>query len=264
MKFRMSGFTLIEILVALAIFSLIGLAAVTVLEEVSRITGQLKNTSAELEQLQRTHHRITRDIRQIIKRQIKDELGGARPAILGGQSATALEFTRQNWRNPLYDYRSELQRVAYHLEDNNLYRLYWQVLDRAPDSEPVRQLLLSGVHTFDVGFINGMGTEVSFWPQAINSAAEDITPEAEKLQQLAAIWIILDTASFGEIKWLIPVDIPNKKYGDYTYDPPPEAGGQGTTFLFRLNQPGVPGTGPAVWSGKQLISAVGSGHEDGG
>jgi len=67
------------------------------------------------------------------------------------------------WRNPLGLPRSEVQRVGYFIEEENLVRAYWPVLDRAQDTEPLFQTLLEDVQRLEFFALDNEGNEHSFW-----------------------------------------------------------------------------------------------------
>ena len=79
---------------------------------------------------------MQRDIEQVVPRTVRDEYGDAQSPLVGGED---LQLTRAGWRNPGGRQRSTLQRVGYALEEQQLVRYCWSVLDRAQDSEPLEQ-----------------------------------------------------------------------------------------------------------------------------
>ena len=56
--------------------------------------------------------------------------------------------------------------MAYAWDGNELHRLFWRVLDRAPNSEPSRQLLLAGVTEVALTALDSAGDEHEAWPPA--------------------------------------------------------------------------------------------------
>lgn len=170
------GFTLLEVLIATAITVLIGVSAVQLLSSIANASQASEETAAELAELQRFNQILSRDIEQYIQRDIRDEFGDVQPS-LSTTGEFPIEFTRAGWRNsPIAeDARSTLQRVAYQLEDFDsdvcsgsragldkslidqdpalpingeqkcLVRYYWQIIDRAPDSEAKAQVILQNV-----------------------------------------------------------------------------------------------------------------------
>lgn len=158
------GFTLVEILVALAVFAVIGVLATQILVQMVDFGERSVSRGGELTDAQRAIEIIGRDIDQMTYRPVRDTYGDATEAVLLGSGGGLLEFTRLGWRNPLGDPRSDLQRVAYAWRDGGLYRLFWRVLDRAPESEPVAQLLLPRVAEASFTAIDLTGDEHRVWP----------------------------------------------------------------------------------------------------
>ena len=112
-----------------------------------------------------------------------------------------IEFSRKGWMNPNLRHRSEIQRVAYDLRGDRVFRQYWLVLDRSPDTLPVEQVLMRGVTLANVIAIDQLGRETYFWPPAPEAESED-----EDVPALAAIKFEIETAEFGQIVhiWNVP------------------------------------------------------------
>ena len=201
MKREQGGFTLVEILVALSIFAVLGVAATVLLGQIGDIKSRLEQRATQFAKLQSAHARISRDVRQLVWRPWRDQLGQSRQAVIGGFGQVVLHLTRVGWRNPLGKRRSDLQRVAYWLEGSDLYRVFLVHPDMAPKSEPIRQLLLAGVERLDIEFIDRQGQTVNYWPA--NEVSDDAgEPEP---RQMMAVRIRLEFSTLGEIEWLMPV-----------------------------------------------------------
>lgn len=172
------GFTLLEVLIALSIFSVIGLAAYRVLDVAILSQGQIETHDNKLRSLERAMHIIAMDVEQLINRPVRDNYADELGALLAPSEHYALEFTRQGWRNPLQLPRSQLQRVAYGLGsiDNkdgststHLLRFYWKVLDRAQDSEPLAQVLLKNIDDLKIRFLDSEGEWQTEWPYSTST-----------------------------------------------------------------------------------------------
>ena len=164
-------------------------------------TPRLRAASG-LSELQRAMQLMQRDVLELSQRSVRDELGDALPALSIGTDVP-LEMTRFGWRNPLGQRRSELQRIAYVVRDDVLYRYYWNVLDRAEDTQPVTQVLLHGVSNIEFSAVDAGGNAHAFWPIAAgDSSAIDPTTK------LAAIQVQVTVAPFGEITRLWDVPVP--------------------------------------------------------
>jgi general secretion pathway protein J len=177
---QQGGFTLIEALIAMFIFSWIGLASYQMLDQVMLAQQVNKGYSEGLSNRQRVNWQISRDFRHMINRPIIDELGDERGALDIDRDDYLVEFTRAGWTNPLKWPRSQLQRVAYRIDyhpDANepdspyygddasyLIRVYWPVLDRALTTEPQQQALLKNVVDMQLRFWNQLDKQ---WEESI-------------------------------------------------------------------------------------------------
>lgn len=190
------GFTLVEMMTALAIFGVIGLMATQILTGTIRVGETTRERGESLSDAQRAMDIIGRDIMQLTRRTVLDELGEATdPVVVSGTSL--LELTRVGWQNPLGKSRSEVQRVAYVHRDDTLIRLFWPVLDRAPGSEPIAQVLLKGVGEASFSVHDDQGDRHGFWP--LVEAEDETAPE------LAAVAMALRLERYGHIErlWLV-------------------------------------------------------------
>ena len=84
---------------------------------------------------------------------------------------------------------SNLQRVAYRLEEGVLYRDYWRVLDRAQDSEPLRSDILHNIEAFDIELLPLKSEEwQTSWPPYSNNPNQ----AAASLPQMVKVNITLE------------------------------------------------------------------------
>ena len=191
---KRSGFTLVEMIVALAVFAVIGLISTQLVSRVVDHHAVLSDRGARLIEVQRAMHFLKRDLMQLTNRSVRDELGDQREALLIDNDGI-VEFTRSGWRNPLRQPRSELQRVAYALEDETLKRYYWSVLDRAQDSRRLEQELLSEVESVEFFVVDRSGNTHAFWPLLGDAG-----------QQPAAIGLRIRIEPYGFVErlWEVP------------------------------------------------------------
>lgn len=191
------GFTLVEILVALAVFAVVGLMSAQLMSRTLTNHEVLSERSARLADVQRAMLVLKRDLVQISDRPVRDLFGDPlEPVMIGADGM--MEFSRTGWRNPLNSRRSELQRVAYRLHDGDLLRAWWNVLDRAQNSEPAVQRLLSDVDQVEFFALDAGGDEHGFWPR---KQAKDDQIDVP----LVAIIMRIEFEPFGIVERIWPV-----------------------------------------------------------
>lgn len=143
---REAGFTLVEVMIALAIFAMIAVAGVAILSFSVRAGAA---TAARLDgaaALARTVSLLSSDLGQAVDRPTRDEGGIARPAFTGGAGAAEtplLALVRGGWDDLDGAPRPALQKVAWRLRDGVVERIAWPELDGAAPLAPAA--MMSGV-----------------------------------------------------------------------------------------------------------------------
>jgi general secretion pathway protein J len=195
------AFTLIEVLVSLAIFSILATLAYGALSQTLSSAELLNARMDRLQAIQRTMRLLGEDLQQLSPRPIRDELGdGIGPALdTDFQSGFALELTHGGWSNPIVLPRGTLQRSAYRIEEDELIRYHWMVLDRTLANEPVSVALLDGVESILFRFLQADGEWTEQWPPSNRPGVLGgrLRPRA--------VEIILTLADEGEISRLLEV-----------------------------------------------------------
>lgn len=196
---RSQGFTLLELMIALAVFALmvtLSYGSVSLLMDASRRT---EGRQADLQQLQRAMLFLERDVHQLVNRRANIGYGETLPAVEKPDNANGvLELTRGGnpdmaWQLRTSELmRSTLQRVRYTLDGKKLIRESWNLIDRADAQEPVSMVLLDGVKSIEIGFIDDK-----------NKVQDDWSEEKKGLPR--AIEVALEHDDFGEIKRIILV-----------------------------------------------------------
>lgn len=196
------AFTLLEVVVALGVFAVIGVLSSRILMGIVDVSAVTAKHGAALVALQRAVAVVERDVEQLVRRTVRDGYGDRRDAVAVDGDAL-LELTRRGWQNPLGAPRAELQRVAYVFRDKKLVRLFWPVLDRAANTEPVVQVLLDGVE--DVDFLAHDDDEGDHrrWPlsgsrkdKKIYLAALEMRLRHQRFGRIARLWLVPPTDEF--------------------------------------------------------------------
>ena len=148
-----SGFTLLELLIAMVIFSTMSLMAYAGLNSVLTSNRITEAYEKDLKGLQRSMMFLEKDLRQL----------AARPRHAGYNESLAalqtdlgldgvLEFTRSGNPNPAEKLRSSLQRVRYVLDKGELQRWSWSLVDHL-DSKPIIMPLMTSVEKISFRFM---------------------------------------------------------------------------------------------------------------
>ncbi|UTN85347.1 type II secretion system minor pseudopilin GspJ [Pseudomonas aeruginosa] len=95
---KQRGFTLLEVLIAMALFSLLGLACYQLLERVIHSERRIDQHDRQLRQLQRALGIFERDLAQAIGQPLSDD-PSRRQALIG--RADGLRLVCGGWSNPL-------------------------------------------------------------------------------------------------------------------------------------------------------------------
>ena len=199
---RAEGFTLLELLVALAVFSMVALMAYSGLRSVLQSKQLTEQRAERIQRLQSAMMMLERDLSQFVPRGIRDDYGDTQPAIRTADYGTILlEFTHAGWRNPTGSARSTLQRVAYGIEEESLLRFSWTVLDRAQESSPYKVNLLDGVREMRLRYLDEAHEWHEQWPPSGLGPGDSVpTP--------LALEVSLELEDMGDIRRLFPLPQP--------------------------------------------------------
>ncbi len=165
---RHNGFTLVEMLVALAIFALISVAGVTLLQTTSTAQIAVKTRLSILAERHRASALIERDLAQAIDRPVRNDGGATVPAFATGVgNSTASDalfgFTRIGWSNLDNSPRPDIQRVSYVFSDNTLRRI---ALNMPDAGQPETTIIFDNVAGVTAQFRGSDGAWRDTWDGA--------------------------------------------------------------------------------------------------
>lgn len=203
---RERGFTLLEMLIAMAVFAIMsvvaygGLRAVLTADQVTQVHAQ------RLADLQVTLSVLERDLAQVVPIAVRDEFGDRLPSLRlrAGGDAKLLELVRAGAGGD-----QRLRRTAWLITDRGLERQLWPGVDIV-DADSARVQLFGDLVAED----ELLGTESGFalvvrtqagleridtWP------AVDADPVAAKLP--LAVEIVLDLPGYGIIRRMMTVGL---------------------------------------------------------
>lgn len=216
------GFTLLELVVVLAVFSIVAVMAYGGLNNVLRTRVAIEDNLERVRQLQRTYLRLRQDFLQIQPRTIRDEFGDPRSAVRG-RPEEGVYLVSGGWRNPAGHPRSNMQRVRWHLEDDTLVRSHFRHLDRAPNTQADSLRVLEDVTQLTIRYLARDQEWYAQWPQDLGRTPDMQASATAPL----AIEITLQTEEWGELRFLFPTG-PSQAAAQ-TSDGPTSGGGGPTT-----------------------------------
>lgn len=172
---KQTGFTLLELLIAIAIFSIMSVSAYTGLRNYLSMHEQYELHEQIFASIQSGINLIEADFQNLAPRPVRDEFGDP-VAAFNAPGETDIELTRHRPGLPLEFGLVDLIRVDYYLDGNQLVRRSWEVLDRTPDSRANERILLDGVSEISWRFLGNGWT--SYWPLNRDPLSARLLPRA--------------------------------------------------------------------------------------
>ena len=139
------GFTLVEVLIALFIFSLISVGATSALTSSLRGQAQMEVRLEGISSIDNMRALLRADMANLILRERREPYGNKEPYVLQSGGDTLIDFTRTGRSNPMGEPRGDLQRAAYIFKDNQLIRRSYAQINPAPQSGYTDRILLRNV-----------------------------------------------------------------------------------------------------------------------
>lgn len=181
---KTSGFTLLEIIIALFIFSIVSIIMSSALHNTLNHQAAMEKNSERLSKLQIALLMMSRDIEQTIYRPIANAAGTSE-----GYTGTpqVVTFVHTGLSNPLGQARrSTLQRVRYQFSEHRLVRETWLVLDPAKNNTPQSRTLLDDVTDLSFEYLDSKGHFQKVWPPLEQQSA--LLPRAVRVTLVMKNW----------------------------------------------------------------------------
>lgn len=182
------GFTLLELVVAIAIFALMAAFAYGGLGSVLNLSASTTQQSERLGEVQRAIAMLERDLESVVVREPLADFGAQGDPPFRGDKQSLL-VTHKGVPNPLGLARSDLQQVAWNFTGGSLVRAASAQLDEpAGAKEPSMQPVLSGVSEVEASYLDGERQWVGQWPKQQGDAAPEPLPRAVQLRIFLSDW----------------------------------------------------------------------------
>ena len=155
------GFTLVELLVAIAIFAVLSALGWKVFDYIVKTKDQNVIHEQRLGQLQQTYQQILRDTVQAVPLTANIN-GDIQPALVLQNGR--FNFSKTGVTDPLEEGISPDERIEYQYraDEQKLYRLKYRNLNQAGQDQPESSVLLSEVEQFQIIVLNP--NELTQWP----------------------------------------------------------------------------------------------------
>lgn len=214
---KQKGFTLIEMLIALAIGASIAAMTYQALDNAISADEKISKFSAQVDEIDRAWQYLGSDLSYAVERTWFNRSGEQKSAMLGvfgdrlsqsdvliaSEDDYLLQFVRGNRSNPKKQKRSSLYMVGYRVTQDDegsdlktLWRDTWSPVDGSGDGKVQRRRLLAGINTIKFSYLSrsfqnlGPESELTGWP-----GTSGVTPTLP-----AAVRVIIDSAGIGEVE----------------------------------------------------------------
>lgn len=162
---KQQGFTLLEILIALFIFSILSLLMAAGLRTVINAQSGTEMSADRLRELQFATLIFSRDIEQAVNRPVKNAEGKEEHSFVGTKEAVT--FTHAG--NAAFTSSipmSQLARTRYEIKDNILWRIVWDQVDATEKTKSHRRPLLSDVSAIIFSYLDEKKKFHDKWPSS--------------------------------------------------------------------------------------------------
>ena len=183
MRRTCAGFTLLEMLVAIAIFASLALMALQVTNGVTRVNSAVAGHDQKLNLMQQTMSFLNHDLTQMMPRPVRGDQGQREPALLAGAGVLASES--EVMRLP----RSNLLTVGYRIHGGYLERLAWPLTDAAGSVKPTTQKLIPA-DSLRLQFYDGTRWQESWSSVQAIPVAVRITLHSPQWGEIERIWLL--------------------------------------------------------------------------
>lgn len=157
------GFTLVELLVAIAIFAVLSALGWKVFDYLAKVKDRNAMHEANLEHLQESYQQILRDTMQAVP--LTANIKGQQQPALVLQNGR-FNFSKTGVTDPLQQGISPHERVEYQYraDEKKLYRLKYRNLHQTGNDQPESSVMLDEVEAFEIVVLNP--NELSSWPES--------------------------------------------------------------------------------------------------
>lgn len=164
---RKNGFTLIEVLIAVAIFAIMSAFAYRALGSILSTRERVEQENQKWRDVSAFFARLEADFSNAVARTIRDsnnlEKGFIGHSTFNNDSEGQVMFTRMGLPGAT-GVLAAPQRLGYRLKQGVVEELIWPVLDQGPRTMPAIYPLLGNVNTLTIRYLDQANAWQSSWP----------------------------------------------------------------------------------------------------
>lgn len=192
------GFTLIELVVAMAIFAVLTLSGWQVFNNLIKVRERTTVKAEQIAAIQEAYEQLSRDFAQAVPRPIS--IGTSTEAAFLLQN-NVFHLTRTGVIDPLQQGVSPMQRVYYTVEQEQLIRNVIAQVDQDGNAVPSKTVLLNNVTDWSVSALSSTSSSL-VWPIDSSSATTTSTTTAPGDINLPTAVQITFTTKGQPLRWL--------------------------------------------------------------
>lgn len=183
---RVRGLTLVELLVAVAIFGILSAFAYRALSVVLDSRSRIEEENRKWRGLALFFARLEQDLATAVPRPVRDPGDVLSPALAGSATGVrmnegALMLTRTALAPEPGAFEAP-RRLGYRLRGGVVELLTWSVLDQGPRTEPRVVAVLAGVKAMELRYLDARSAWHLAWPPALATAASAALPVAVEVR----------------------------------------------------------------------------------
>ena len=184
-----SGFTLVEALISLFVFSLVAVGSVLMLMQGVDTQNRVGEAQAALTEVQVMRATLSADLAQYVPREIREANGSVRPRLIGGDSDMPLAFVRAGAEpDPERGAITTLALVEYRFIDNRIVRRSRQTLEAGEQTAMAERVIVAAAGAPRFEFYDG----VAWRREWLVGAQSDPPPRA--------VAIVFTSPRYGEVR----------------------------------------------------------------
>jgi general secretion pathway protein J len=189
-------------MIAISVFAVVSLLSMGGMNYVLSSRENTEQATERFNQYQMLFMILGRELQQLSNRPVRDEYGASIPSITSeiSDGRKGIEFTHQGRYVIGNDIR--LQRVAYFIEDRQVIKKTWPVIDRVEDTEALKQVMLHDISSIRFSFVDSITVQdlenSNIWQEDWNQFQADT---------LSAVRVDLDTPDLGHLYRVFPVQL---------------------------------------------------------